>query len=385
MRFPRLRVQGRVNDSEFSCTGLVSLGIFSLSLFFLIQCSQAFSQNRKSEEPKVHVSRTHKEVRILTINAWSGLTYRGFFKMGQYPNAPEKRYALLVSGIRQLAPDIVAIQEANLLPQYAKRLAADLGYEAIYSIALGGIRLGPFGIPTNLREGSVILVKKPWTIVKLGRRRLSGAGIATNWFCFHFGDLTEALLARAEVNGEPLYIYAVHLRAGPFRGPALEAALDRLSEEFPQEKVEQVKRRVEKDIDRRKTEIRRLINFIDETLPTGMPAILVGDFNTTIESGELEPLLAGGRWVDSFRFKNPYEKGATWDPQHNPNCRRREILAEPYDILRAFHDSYPHRIDFILVNNRIPPDHTLDSRVVLTPESDEATSDHYGVITTLEW
>ncbi len=363
----------------------MSLGIFSLSLFILVQGSRVFSQNPKSEGPRVYDSRANNEVRILTINAWSGLTYRGFFKMGQYPNAPEKRYALLVSGIRKLAPDIVAIQEANLLPQYAKRLAADLGYEAIYSIALGGIRFGSFGIPTNLREGSVILVKKPWTIVKLGKRRLSGVGIATNWFCFHFGDLTEVLLARAEVNGKPLYVYAVHLRAGPFRGPTLAAALDRLSQEFPQEKVEQVKRRVEKDMDCRKNEIGKLINFMDETLPTGMPAILVGDFNTTLESGELEPLLSGGRWVDSFRFKNPYEKGATWDPQHNPNCRRQGILTEPYDILRAFHDSQPHRIDFILVNNRIPPDHTLESRVVLTPASGEATSDHYGVITTLEW
>jgi len=334
----------------------------------------------------VHTSTTpSQEIRILTINVWSGLTYKGFFKMRRYPDKPEKRYQLLLSEIGKLAPDIIAIQEANPLPRYAQRLAIDLNYEVIYSVALGGIRFGSFGIPTNMREGQAILVKKPWTITKLGRKRLRGGGIATNWFSFHFREITQALLGKVLIHDKPLYVYNVHLHEGPFKGSALETMLKRLSQEMTTEKVEEAKKAAEKDMERRRVEIANLIKFVEETLPPGMPAIILGDFNATIESGELEPLLAGGKWVDSFRAKNLHEEGVTWDPQHNPNYRPAETVKDPYGTLHAYHGSHPYRIDFILVSGNISDDHILESRVVLTPVDGLSPSDHYGVITTLKW
>ena len=325
------------------------------------------------------------EIRILTINVWSGLTYKGFFKMGQDPDDLQRRYELLVSEIHKLSPDIIAIQEANPLPYYAELLATDLDYKVIYSVALGGIRFGSFGIPTNMREGQAILVKKPWTIEDLDKKRLGGQGIATNWFCLHFGEITHALLGRAIIHGKPLYIYNVHLHEGPFKDLALEALLKRLAREMTKEKLEEAKKHLEKDIERRKVEIANLIKFVEETLPPAMPAVILGDFDTTIESGELEPLLAGGKWIDSFGFKNLNEEGFTWDPQHNPNYRLTGTTETPYDTLHAYHGSHPYRIDFILVNSNIPRDHILESRVVLTPIEGLSSSDHYGVLTTLNW
>jgi len=305
--------------------------------------------------------------------------------MGEYEHHPDRRYELLVSEIRNLDPDILAIQEANPLPYYVERLAEDLNYQAIYHIALGGIRFGSFGIPTNMREGQAILVKKPWTITKLGRKRLSGGGIATNWFSFHFREITQALLGKGLIHDKPLYVYNVHLHEGPFKGSALETMLKRLSQEMTKEKVEEAKKAVEKDMERRRVEITNLIKFVEETLPAGMPAIILGDFNTTIESGELGPLLAGGKWMDSFRAKNLHEEGVTWDPQHNPNYRPAETVKDPYGTLHAYHGSHPYRIDFIMVNKNIPHHHILESRVVLTPVDGLSPSDHYGVLTTLKW
>ena len=325
------------------------------------------------------------EIRILTINVWSGLTYKGFFKMGEYEHHPDRRYELLLSEIRRLAPDVIAIQEANPLPRYGKRLATDLDYEVIYRVALGGIRFGSFGIPTNMREGQAILVKKPWTIEDLGKKRLGGRGIATNWFCFHFSEITQALLGRAVIDGKPLYIYNVHFHEGLFKGSVLDSMLKRLAREMTKEKVEEARKHLEKDIDRRRVEIANLIKFVEETLPPGMPAIILGDFNTTIESGELEPLLGRGKWVDSFRVKNPNEEGVTWDPQHNPNYHPAETAKAPYDTLHVYHGSHPYRIDFILVNSHIPRGHILESRVVLTPVDGVSPSDHYGVLTILKW
>jgi endonuclease/exonuclease/phosphatase family metal-dependent hydrolase len=355
-----------------------------LATIFFFGCALTPSNNL--EETMTYTSSIpSQEIRILTINVWSGLTYKGFFKMGEYEHHPDRRYELLVSETRNLDPDILAIQEANPLPYYVERLAADLNYQAIYRVALGGIRFGSFGIPTNMREGQTILVKKPWTITKLGRKRLSGGGVATNWFSFHFREITQALLGKVLIHDKPLYVYNVHLHEGPFKGSALETMLKRLSQEMTTEKVEEAKKAAEKDMERRRVEIANLIKFVEETLPPGMPAIILGDFNTTIESGELEPLLAGGRWVDSFRVKNPNEEGVTWDPQHNPNYRPLGTSETPYDTLHAYHGSHPYRIDFILVSSNIPRDHILESRVVLTPLDGFSTSDHYGVLTILKW
>jgi endonuclease/exonuclease/phosphatase family metal-dependent hydrolase len=360
---------------------VLSALVLLLSLGYAFNPFQFFNLTQVSS--MVHP--TPGEIRILTINVWSGLTYKGFFKMGEHPNNFEKRYQLLISQIRKLHPDVIAIQEANLLPHYAKRLAKDLDYEFIYHAALGGIRFGGFGIPTNMREGQAILVKKPWTITKLGRKRLSGGGIVTNWFSFHFQEITQAFLGKAIIHGKPLYIYNVHLHEGPFRGFVLDSMLKRLSQEMSKEKFEEARKAAEKDMERRRLEIANLIKFVEKTLPPGMPAIILGDFNTTIESGEFEPLLAGGKWVDSFRIKNPHEEGITWDPQHNPNYRSETTPKGPYETLHAYHGSHSHRIDFIFINRLIPVDHILDSRVVLKPIDGASPSDHYGVLTTLNW
>jgi endonuclease/exonuclease/phosphatase family metal-dependent hydrolase len=369
----------------FSIKWSISM-VLLLTVIFPLSCTKNSTSSGKPKNFQAFESSIFQgEIRILTINVWSGLTYKGFFKMGRYPDDLQGRYELLVSEICKLAPDIIAIQEANLLPHSAKRLAKDLDYEVIYRVALGGIRFGSFGIPTNMREGQAILVKKPWTIEDLDKKRLGGQGMATNWLCLHFGEITQSLLGRATIHSKPLYTYNVHLHEGPFKGAVLEAMFKHFVQEMTTEKLEEARKAIEKDIERRKLEIANLIKFVEETLPPDMPAIILGDFNTTSESGELKPLLAGGKWIDSFRSKNPHEEGVTWDPVHNPNYRPAEKVKDPHGTLHAYHGSHPYRIDFILVNDRIPHDHILESRVVFTPMDGLSPSDHYGVLTTLKW
>jgi len=358
--------------------------ILFLSAFLPLGCHLEGSAHAGVETAAEVLPSTSREIRILTINVWSGLTYRGFFKMRQYPNDSERRFELLLTEIRKIQPDVIAIQEANMLPSYAQVLAKKLNYQVIYRVALGGIRFGSLGIPTNLREGDVLLIRRPWSIVDLGRKRLGGNGVATNWFCFHFGDITQAILGQAEVNGKRLYLYAVHLHSGPFQGRALERAVNRMAHEMSREKIEEAMKDVDRTIKRRRQEIATLKEFIDATLPLEMPAVLLGDFNTTVESGELHSLLADGKWVDSYRLKNPEDEGATWDPLRNPNVRRAGIPTSASGILRAYHEEVPSRIDFVFVNN-IPRENILESRVVLTPENGFCPSDHYGVLTVLKW
>jgi endonuclease/exonuclease/phosphatase family metal-dependent hydrolase len=154
---------------------------------------------------------------------------------------------------------------------------------------------------------------------------------------------------------------------------------------LPQDKVREAVDGVDKDIRRRAKEIENLLGFMRDTLPPGMPAMVVGDFNADEESGELDPLLKKGRFVDSFSLCNPDIDGATWDPKRNPNFRQAKTASDPYQALCSYHERYPARLDYVLLSADVPPDQILESRVVLTPSNGMAVSDHYGVLTTLRW
>src|SRR3990172_5075262 len=158
---------------KHSVYGTALAAVLLMIIVFSLGCSPGPSSSLTGEEMKAYaLDSPSRGIRILTINVWTGLTYKGFLRIGEYPNDPNKRYELLVREIRSLDPDIIAIQEANPLPYYAKRIATDLGYQVVYRAALGGIRLGPIGFPTNLREGGAILVKKPWTLGNPRHKRL---------------------------------------------------------------------------------------------------------------------------------------------------------------------------------------------------------------------
>jgi hypothetical protein len=153
-------------------------------------------------------------LRILDINVWSGLDYEGYIKMGEYESSSvrEKRYHALLYQIKQLNPDIIGIHEANKLPYYVKRLSNDIGYEAFYHVGVGGVRLGPIGLPWNLREGDAILTKKHLNPQFVGRKQLSG-GYVGNWSSFHFSDATQIIAIKIIYQETPIFIFTTHWHA----------------------------------------------------------------------------------------------------------------------------------------------------------------------------
>lgn len=105
---------------------------------------------------------TGTTLKMVTINVWSGLDYKGTLKMGEYetPEVREARYQALLAELKKLSPDVVGLNEANFLPDYAKRLAADLGFDYLHHVGVSGVRIGRVGLPWNLREGDAILARK---------------------------------------------------------------------------------------------------------------------------------------------------------------------------------------------------------------------------------
>ena len=92
-------------------------------------------------------------LKVLTINAWSGLDYNGTLKMGEYESrkAREARFSSLVAQARQLSPDVIFVQEANPVGKYTSRLASSLSMNEIHQVVNAGFKVGSLGIPFNLK------------------------------------------------------------------------------------------------------------------------------------------------------------------------------------------------------------------------------------------
>jgi len=296
-------------------------------------------------------------LKILTINVWSGLTYQGVWKMGTYetPAHRSERYRLLVAQLRKVRPDIICLQEANPLPDYAGDLARALGYRAYAHVAMGGIHLGPFGLPVNFREGEVILVNPDLAVRSLGNRQISGSGLASNWVTFHFSELTEIMGIQVSTGGMKLNIFNTHLHAGPGPSKATIGDLQGLLMQgvITRDTMQQMLKSYEANETRRKEELRAGLQFIRERTAPEEPAILAGDLN--LEPGsDAYQVLAQQDFQDTY-LQNPSERTYTWDSRKNINIQLYYDTPAPgdppRDIIEAKYDQRPKRIDYIWVRN----------------------------------
>lgn len=331
-------------------------------------------------------------LRVLDINVWSGLNYKGIFKMGEYEtdSIREARYQALIHQIRELDPDVVGIHEANKLPYYIERLVRDLGYEGFAHVGLGGIRMGPVGIPWNLCEGDGFLIKKHLHPQWAGRKQLSG-GYVGNWFTFHLSDATQIIAIKIECNKRPLTIFATHWHASVSDSTFSIEKLDDLYHEHQITKNEHdhTLSKIKRDLKKRFSESLKTIEFIKKTAGQD-PFILMGDMNAEPGSREIINLLDHGM-IDLFHLLHPDSPGFTWNPETNTNHHtyyRREDFhsrkSDVYEKLELLSGQMKKRIDYIFLS----PESTLNSglisvqscRVVLDDVVNGVhASDHYGV------
>jgi hypothetical protein len=348
--------------------------------------------------PEVTASgNTNDCLRILDINVWSGLDYKGYFRMGEYetPALREKRYSALVSQIRQLDPDIIGIHEANKLPDYAERLARETGYEVFYHVGIGGIRLGSIGLPWNLREGDAILAKKYLNPQSAGRRQLSG-GYVGNWASFHFSDATQVIAIRITFQDRPVFVFATHWHASLSDSPDILAKAKAMNDagEMTGDEYAKVVTKIERGVAWRLSESKKTVDFIRKTAGNQI-FILVGDFNAAADSREMANLLQSGM-VDVYRIANPDSSGFTWDPRTNLNYKAYYMKgpdanedSDAYEKLQDFAGEIPKRIDHIIIG----PAFLMDSEGISIKSSKVVmrqiingvhASDHYGVYAEIE-
>jgi len=316
-----------------------------------------------------------EELRIVTINVWAGLDYKGSLKMGEYqdPQTRERRTQILIEQLKELDPDVVAVNEANKLPGYARLLARELGCDRIHHVGLGGLRAGPLGLPVNLREGDVILAGNSLQLESAGRRQLSGGPVG-NFFTFHFADATQVIGGRVTVAGRELYVFNTHWHASPFPTPDYFRRLAerrdaglidaRRHDELTAEAVEGQRWRL--------GEARETVRFIDR-VAGGVPVILMGDFNACSDSEEIALLRAAG-FRDAFAEAGD-PPGYTWDGTVNGNIQlQKRVFPEDF-----WQEPKRQRIDYIFF--RGPGLQVEASEVVLNhPVRGLYPSDHFGVL-----
>lgn len=315
--------------------------------------------------------------------------------MGEYETADvrEQRFQALVQQIRALDPDIVGVQEANKLPDYAERLGADLGYDFFYHVGVGGVRLGKVGLPWNLREGDVILTKRDLQGSFAGRKQLSGGHVGS-FFTFHFSDATQIMAVRIMNRGQPLFVFVTHWHASILATPEMQQFADslRANQLVTLSAYDSAFAEIKLGESWRLGESRGTLDFIRETAGKH-PFILMGDFNAPRLSPEIQNLLRSGMVDVFYAVHSDSLSGYTWDPDRNRNFQTHYLpqhqAAEEqglsfYQELKQMHEATPKRIDFIFWGDK----RTLEAGEVAITEShvvlDEVVnglhaSDHFGV------
>jgi endonuclease/exonuclease/phosphatase family metal-dependent hydrolase len=349
--------------------------ILGFSFFF-------FSHSPNYSQPK-------ETLKILSINVWSGTDYTGFFNFGLYEDEERRaqRFDLLVKQIKSINPDVIFIQEANPVSSYSNQLADELGMDNVYIICNAGIKIFGFGPPQNFKEGISILAKKELNLSYHNTWKLAGSfGLYGNLLTLHLDESVFALVTQIIINNTPIYLVNVHLSAEPPYNEKLvkEIEKEKLFENEETEKV--VFEEWKKNSTNRIFQIEELLSNISE-LPENIPVIIGGDFNSTIDSPEMERFFSSNLFFDSFRKSND-KYGFTWFPDSNNNIdfSTRTINASDEklsgtELISAYYDRVPRRIDYIFYSRNFLEENIINSKVVLDKkENGFLPSDHFGIL-----
>lgn len=343
-------------------------------IFFLIFSSYIFADNLK----------------IVTFNMWSGLDYRGIFKMGYYESSEhrELRFNSMLKQLKDLDADVIFLQEANPAPVIASRLADSLDYDYILNVSNSGIKISSIGLPSNLREGNVILARKSLKLKFFDNWKLSGSvGAHGDLFSFHLTDAIFALVGKIIVNNTPVFLVTTHLTSGPPMELTTNDFIISLvtSKRITKEQLDKAVYNVDYFCTKRIDEIEELIDRC-EIYSKRSPLIIAGDMNCSLHSKEFKSTIEN----QYLATENINEQNITWNPinpniiiQNSENIPLRaedNELNDAFSILDSLGDNTAQDLDHIFLNNKFLKNDIIKTSIVLDQAVDGVTaSDHYGI------
>lgn len=311
-----------------------------------------------------------ENITVATVNVWSGLTYKGAFSVGTYEDRATRafRFDLLSDGLASLEPDVVAVQEANPLPDYADRLGAELGYDAVYDVRQGGVRIGPVGLPVNLREGEAILAPPGRSLTLAAVKQLAGPG-AGNVAAFQLGTGSQVLAAQLQAEGRTVHVFTTRWTPSPQASrERLVELVDRYDEsDIDGKELTRLMERAVEGSERRRREARETVVFINE-LAGSEPVILAGSLYALPDSDEIQVLRDAG-FLDVWSVVGR-GAGTTWDAATNANIIEHGLAAAGGE--RA-------RYDYVFIRGEGIVARSV-SVILSRPTYGVHPSDHYGLL-----
>lgn len=318
-------------------------------------------------------------LRVVTINVWSGLDYNGTASMGEYESVAtrERRFQALLWQLRALQPDVIMLQEANPVSDYAARLADSLGFDELHQMCHAGMKIAGLGIPTNLDEGIAILALPSLSLRFERAVKIGGVfGIHGSALSLHFDDAAVALEASIAWGGRRIHCINVHLLSVPSMHFLEQIKADPENAARLQERGEL-----------KQDQFDCLVDMIRQ-LPGKTPYILGGDFNCSPDDSNLQEC------VRSLNLQTPSDFSSghiTWDARNNPNIAftTAEVDARGerrtgYDSLVARSDAVAQRLDYVFFSPTMPFARGSTEQVVCAePVNGILASDHYGVAVTI--
>lgn len=330
-------------------------------------------------------------LRLIDINTWIGAIPRGFFGIASLEPEGHKarRMDALVEELRGLEPDVIHAQECLPLPGFATELADRLGYDLVYRVCNGGLRLFRLGLPFGVQagEGLAILARKELGMKRIATTKLSGLGSVNRWWSLQIGPVRYAIAVKLDVGGREVITVNTHIRYGfPNRATFLRAweelhGAGHVKSPLPPNwivRLARTNRRV------RDAELRRLGAWLLKLRQknAGAPIIVGADFNLDPGMPQMESFLAATGYTNLLPRFVP---GAlTWDPLNNTNSQMGLAPTWPDGgtkstimLLMSYLDSIPQCPDHILVSPGI--DATDAALCCDRPIDGVFPSDHYGI------
>ncbi len=330
--------------------------------------------------------------RVVDLNAWIGCIPRGFFGVASLepPGHKGARLDAMCAELERLAPDVVTMQECLPLPGFARTVADRLGYDVVFRVCNGGLRLFGLGLPPGVGsgEGLAILARRDVGMRHLATTKLSGLGSVNRFWSIQLGPVRHAVAVRVEVQGRPVIVVNTHIRYGfPNRATFLKAWEDLFAAGHVEAPVPPgwLVRLVRANRRTRDLELRRLGAWLVKLrLKNGAAPIVIGaDFNIDPGQPRLEGFLASTGYTNLLPQFMPGV--LTWDPARNTNCQlglsptwpdggRKSIAM----LLMTYLDSVPQCPDHIMAS---PGLRAVNAALCAdAPVDGVYPSDHYGIV-----
>ncbi len=263
-----------------------------------------------------------EDISVLTVNAWPGLDYRGLIFSGEYETDEVRNFRteILEKEFRDLNPDIAVITGANPVSDFAELLSEPLGMSAGYRISRSGFRIGPVGLPLNLKEGGIILVDNEYPSEDIDYKNLN-RGLSFKNFSAFSKNMHQIYCRKAVIDNTTVFIFAVEWRESIFADRETLSMLmnNYLSGELEAEAYADRIDDAVKGSETRLKQAEESLAFINNIAGEN-PVILMGSLNGLPGSPEIN-LLKDAGFTDVFESVGR-GKGNTLDSERNPNIEK---------------------------------------------------------------